>query len=156
MPSPMEVEDSGSNAKGDDNTVSLSDQLDGPQDDKVNGSEEEEEDVDMLLDAAGSEPKAKEEIRGWKELREQIKDDLLKAYREKNKMCTRANQLTILRNFMTLRIKQLGHINMSKEITRQWHEGEGVHFAHRICFLARHYQLSHQNARWRQGPFSVE
>ena len=65
MPSPVEVEDSGSNAKGDDNTVSLSDQLDGPQDDKVNGSEEEkEEDVDMLLDAAGSELKAKEEVYG--------------------------------------------------------------------------------------------
>src|SRR5216683_4265402 len=74
VPSPVEVEDSGSNAKGGNNASSLSDQLDGPQDDEANGSEEEE-DVDMLLDAAGSEPKAKEEIRGWKELREQIKDD---------------------------------------------------------------------------------
>ena len=143
VPSPVEVEDSGSDAKGGDDAASLSDQLDGLQDDKANESEEEEEDVDMLLDAVGSEPKAKEEVCGWTELRKQIKDDLLKAYRE-NKMCTWANQLTILRNFTTLHIKRLGHIDVSKEIARQWHEGEGVHFAHWIRFLACHYQLFEQ------------
>jgi hypothetical protein len=142
-PSPVEVEDSGSDAEGGNDAASLSDQLDSPQDDEANGSEEEEEDVDMLLDAAGSEPKAKEEVRGWNELREQIKDDILKAYRE-NKTRTRANQLTILRNFATLRIKGLGRIDASKDVARQWHEGEGVHFARRIRFLARHYQLFEQ------------
>jgi hypothetical protein len=68
VPSPVEVEDSGSITKGSNDTVSLSNQLDSPQDDKANGLEEEEEDVDMLLDAAGSEPKVKEEVHGWKEL----------------------------------------------------------------------------------------
>ncbi len=144
VPSPVEVEDSESNAEGGDDASSLSNQLDGPQDDEANGSEEEEEDVDMLLDAAGSELKAKEEICGWKELCKQIKDNLLKAYREKNKMCIRANQLTILRNFATLCIKQLGHIDTSKEIVWQWHKGEGIHFAHWIRFLACHYQLFEQ------------
>jgi hypothetical protein len=143
VPSPVEVEDSGSDTEGGDNAVSLSDQLNSPQDDEANGSEEEEEDVDMLLDAAGSEPKAKEEVHRWKELREQIKDDILKAYRE-NKMHTQANQLTILRNFATLRIKGLGRINASKDVARQWHKGEGVHFARQIRFLARHYQLFEQ------------
>ncbi len=59
MPSSVEVEDSESDAKGGNNASSLSNQLNGPQDDKANGSEEEEKNVDMLLDAAGSEPKAK-------------------------------------------------------------------------------------------------
>jgi hypothetical protein len=146
----VEVEDSGSDAKGGDDTASLSDQLDGSQDDEANESEEEEEDVDMLLNAIGSELKAKEEVRGWTELCEQIKDNLLRAYRE-NKMRTQANQLTILRNFATLCIKQLGHINASKEIAQQWHEGEGVHFAHWIHFLACHYQLFEQLPIEKQG-----
>jgi hypothetical protein len=137
VPSPVEVEDSGSDTEGGDDAASLSDQLDSPQDDEANGSEEEE-DVDMLLDAVGSELKAKEEVHGWKELRKQIKDDILKAYRE-NKMRTWANQLTILRNFATLRIKGLGCINASKDVMWQWHEGEGVHFACWIHFLACHY-----------------
>ena len=64
MPSSIEVEDSGSNAKGGNDIVSLSNQLDSPQDDEANSLEEEEEDVDILLDAAGSEPKAKEEVHG--------------------------------------------------------------------------------------------
>jgi len=150
VPSPVEVEDSGSDAKGGDNVASLSNQLDSPQDDEVNGSEEEEEDVDMLLDAVGSELKVKEEVCGWKELREQIKDNILKAYRE-NKMCTWVNQLTILRNFTTLHIKGLGCIDASKDVTWQWHEGEGVHFAHQICFLAHHYQLFEQLPIEKQG-----
>src|SRR6266851_6548890 len=125
VPSPVEVEDSESNAEGGDDASSLSNQLDGPQDDEANGSEEEEEDVDMLLDAAGSELKAKEEVYGWKELHEQIKDNLLKAYRE-NKTHTQVNQLTILRNFTTLHIKWLGCINVSKEIMQHWHKGKGI------------------------------
>jgi hypothetical protein len=149
VPSPVEVEDSGSDTEGGDDAASLSDQLDSLQDDKANGSEEEE-DVDMLLDAVGSELKAKEEVHGWKELRKQIKDDILKAYRE-NKMCTWANQLTILRNFATLRIKGLGHINASKDVMWQWHEGEGIHFACRIHFLACHYQLFEQLPIEKQG-----
>jgi hypothetical protein len=141
--SPVEVEDSGSDAES-GAAVSLNDQLDGPKDDEATGSEGEEEDVDLLLDAApGPEPKARDEVRGWEELREQIKEDLVEAYKG-NKTRTRANQLTILRNFATLRIKGLGRIDASNELARQWHEGTGVHFARRIRFLARHYQLFEQ------------
>ena len=54
------------------------------------------------------------------------------------------NKLTILRNFVTLRIKGMGHIAMSEDIAQQWHKGAGVHFAHRIRLLAHHYQLFEQ------------
>jgi len=79
--SPVEVEDSGSDAKSGD-TVSLNDQLDSPKDDEVTGSDGEEEDIDLLLDAVpGPELKVKDEIHGWEELRKQIKEDLLEAYK---------------------------------------------------------------------------
>ena len=53
--SPVEADDSRSNAKGGDNTVSLND-------DKAADSEGEEENVDRLLDVVGPDPKAKEEV----------------------------------------------------------------------------------------------
>jgi len=60
--SPVEVEDSGSDAESGD-AVSLNDQLNSPKDDEVTGSEGEKDDVDLLLDAAlGPEPKVKDEI----------------------------------------------------------------------------------------------
>ena len=150
VPSPVEVEDSGSDAESGD-AVSLNDQLDGPKDDEVTGSDGEEEDIDLLLDAVlGPELKAKDEIRGWEELHKQIKEDLLEAYKG-NKTRTRANQLTILRNFAMLHIKGLGRIDASKEIARQWHKGTGIHFTRRICFLARHYQLFEQLPIERRG-----
>jgi hypothetical protein len=69
----VEVEDSGSDAKSGD-AVSLNDQLDGPKDDEATGSEGEEEDVDLLLDAVlGPELKVRDEVRGWEELCGQIK-----------------------------------------------------------------------------------
>ena len=39
------------------------------------GSEGEEEDTDLLLDAVGAEPKVKDDVRSWEELCEQIKDN---------------------------------------------------------------------------------
>src|SRR5260370_39780072 len=51
------------------------------------------------------------------------------------------NKFLILRKFATLRIKGIGCIVVSQEITWQWHNGMGVHFARKIRFLARHYQL---------------
>jgi hypothetical protein len=120
--SPVEVDDSGSDAKGGDDAASLND-------DKARSSEGEEEDVDQLLDAVGPELKATDEVHGWEELREQIKEDLVKEHGTNKK---HMNQLTILRNFMTLRIKGLGRIAASEDIARQWHEGTGVHFARRI------------------------
>ena len=61
-----------------------------------------------------------------------------------NKTCTQVNQLTILRNFATLYIKGLGHIDASNELARQWYKGTGIHFACCIRFLACHYQLFEQ------------
>ena len=78
--SPVELVESGSDAEHGDDMASLNDQLDGPQDDDVDddtiSSEGEEEDTDLLLDAVVSEPKVKEDVRSWKELCKQLKDDL--------------------------------------------------------------------------------
>lgn len=57
---------------------------------------------------------------------------------------TQINQLMILRNFATLRIKGLGHMAVSEQIAQQWHEGWGIHFAHQIWGLARLYQRCKQ------------
>lgn len=103
-----------------------------------------------MLDAVGSEPKAKDEVRGWKELREQIKEDLIKGHRE-HKPLSYMNQLTILRNFANLRIKGVRRMAASEEIVRQWHESTGIHFARRIRFIARHYQLFEQLPAEKRG-----
>ena len=87
--------------------------------------------------------RAREEIRGWPELQEQIKEDQKMAQKQKASP-TRINQLMILRNFATLRIKGFGRMATSQEIARQWHEGKGVHFSHQIRILARHYQRFEQ------------
>ena len=76
-------------------------------------------------------------------LQEQIKDNQRKGHRER-KSLTHMNQLAILRNFVMLCIKGLRHIAASEEITWQWHEGRGIHFACQIRFVACHYQLFEQ------------
>ena len=76
--SPVEVDDNGSDAEGGDNAVSLND-------DEAADSEGEEEDIDRLLDVVGLELKAKDEVRMWEELYEQIKEDLIKEH-GKNKI----------------------------------------------------------------------
>ena len=96
-----------------------------------------------MLDAAGTEPKAKDEVRGWIELREQIKDDQWQGHRQ-NKSLTHMNQLSIVRNFATLRIKGMRRMAVSEAVAQQWHDGTGIHFARQIRFLARHYQLFEQ------------
>ena len=45
------------------------------EDDNATCLKGEEEDMDHMLDATGSEPKAKQDIRRWKELHKQIRDD---------------------------------------------------------------------------------
>jgi hypothetical protein len=120
--SPIEVDDSGSDTEGGDDAVSLND-------DEARSSEGEEDDVDQLLDAVVPEPKATDEVYRWEELHKQIKEDLVKEHGT-NKKCM--NQLTILRNFTTLHIKELRHIAISEDIMWQWHKGTGVHFTHRI------------------------
>ena len=70
------------------------------------------------------------EIRDWLTLRSQIKTDLKK--KAKSLSLPHINQLLILQNFATLRLKGLGRIAASKEIARQWHDkldGSSNHFA---------------------------
>ena len=83
------------------------------------------------------------EIRGWDELREQVKDDLAKGAKT-GLPFSRVNQLMLIRSFATLRLKGLGRIEASLEIARQWHEGEGKHLARKVRALAWHYQVFEQ------------
>ena len=57
---------------------------------------------------------------------------------------SQVNQLLILHNFATLRLKGYGKMEASLEIARQWHEGEGMHYARKVRALARHYQVFEQ------------
>jgi hypothetical protein len=141
--SPVELDESGSNGKQVDDTASVNDQLDGPQDDDMISSEGEEEDTDLLLDAVGAEPKVKDNVRSWEELHEQIKDDLWQGHREHTPH-SHMNKLMVLRNFTTLHIKGRACITTSEEVAWQFHEGAGVHFTCKIRFIARHYQLFEQ------------
>ena len=95
------------------------------------GSEGEEEDTDLLLDAMGAEPKAKDDVRSWEELHKQIKDDLWQGHRE-HAPHSHMNKLTVLRNFATLCIKGRARIAASKGVAQQFHKGAGVHFARKI------------------------
>ena len=61
------------------------------------------------------------------------------------------NQLLIIRNFATLRLKGLSHIEASVEIARQWHESEGIYFAWCVRALARHYQIFEQLPKENRG-----
>ena len=92
------------------------------------------------------------EIWDWLTLRSQIKTDLKK--KAKSLSLPHINQLLILQNFATLRLKGLGRIAASKEIARQWHDkldGSSDHFARRIRALARHYQIFEQLPKERRG-----
>jgi len=75
-------------------------------------------------------------------LRTQIKADLKK--NSKTLRLSRINQLMVLSNFATLRLKGVPCMQASMEIARQWHDGGGMHFARRIRALARHYQVFEQ------------
>ena len=99
------------------------------------GSDNEEDDINNMVEAIGSQPKAKKEICMWEELQEQIKSDLEEAHK-RHETLTHMNKLLILRNFAMLRIKGTGRIDISREIARQWHKGTGIHFTHQIWFLA--------------------
>ena len=64
---------------------------------------------------------------------------------------TQINQLMILRNFTTLRLKGLQRIVASKQIAEQWHKGRSIYFAHQIHELACHYQRFKQLPPEKQG-----
>ena len=135
--SPVGLDQGGSGSDGNDDIADPGGEEEG------NTSEREEDDMDDFMDASGTEPKAKDDIRSWEELREQLKSDMVERYK-KNESPTILNKLTILRNFATLRIKGVRRIAASEEIARQFHEGTGHHFARQIRALARHYQLFEQ------------
>ena len=88
----------------------------------------------------------KVEIRGWKELREQIKDDLKKSHGRGTLTVSNLNQLNILRNFATLVLKGYRWIPASLEIANHWHDAAepSPNFARRVRALARHYQTFEQ------------
>jgi len=81
-------------------------------------------------------------IRDWNMLHAQIKAGLKK--NSKILPLSHINQPMILSIFTTLCLKGVPHMQASVEITYQWHDGDGVHFAHWIHTLARHYQTFEQ------------
>jgi hypothetical protein len=91
-------------------------------------ADEEEELIDSVLSTSGVDARPKVEVRGWDILQEQIKDDIVHAHKKHTRLTT-INQLLLLRNFSTLRIKGVGRIAASWEIAQQWHKGKGTHFA---------------------------
>jgi hypothetical protein len=95
----------------------------------------EEDDMDTFMEASGSEPKVKEDICLWKELREQLKSDWLEGQKKKETP-THLNKLTILQNFATLHIKGVGCITTSEGIVWLWKDGVGVYFTRQIRFIA--------------------
>ena len=116
MPSPIGVSESGSTP--DDKTIDPSEKDDDwEDDDKEDGSKEggnkdgkkkddvdlkdEEDNTDSFMEAGGCEPKATEDICKWPDLRDQIKNDILKAHKDQ-KPLTHINQLLVLQNFATL------------------------------------------------------
>ncbi len=108
-------------------------------------ADNEEAMIDSVLGASHVDPKPKVDIRSWKDLWEQLKDNIVNTHKKHARLTT-MNQLFLLHNFATLQIKGVGRMAVSQEITQQWHEGEGegTHFAHQVHILARHYQVYEQ------------
>ena len=123
-------EDSGGDVGGSDLHIHASDM------NEEDATEEWEHELDEMVQHSPA------EIKDWKVLRAQIKQDLKK----KSKILTLSaiNRLMIVANFATLRLKGVSRITASEEIARQWHEGEGKYFARRVRALARHYQTFEQ------------
>ena len=109
---------------------------------------EAEEWEDELDDGLTGRPS---EIRDWNTLRTQIKADLKKKGR--TLPLSRINQLMLLSNFATLRLKGLSRMQASLEIAQQWHEGDGIWFARRVRALAHHYQVFEQLPHERRGGY---
>ena len=106
-------------------------------------AENEEEVIATVLHVNGADPGPKVDVRTWKDLREQLKDNITHAYKQHARL-TILNQLLLLHNFATLRMKGSGITVASQEITWQWHDGKGTYFARQIRILARHYQIHEQ------------
>ena len=87
--------------------------------------DEDIEDWEADLDEGVRGPES--HIHDWANLRKEIKDQLKK--KSKTLPLSQLNQLLIISNFATLRLKGVSRIQASLEIARQWHEGEGNWFA---------------------------
>ncbi|KAF9236630.1 hypothetical protein BU15DRAFT_76727 [Melanogaster broomeanus] len=87
-------------------------------DEALTGGEGETEDWEDELDDTIRGPTA--EIKDWKLLREQIKANLKNKH--KTLPLSQINQLMILSNFATLRLKGTSRITASTEIARQWED----------------------------------
>lgn len=103
---------------------------------------EPEGEVDDVMQAV-------DKIRGWEELRRQITADL--KGNDRSLPLSKVDQLLILRNFATLRLKGFKKIAASEHIAQQWHDGEGKYFARQVRRLARHYQAFEQLPEGRKG-----
>jgi hypothetical protein len=113
------------------------------------GGEDSEWEIEAEVCESITASDAKPDIRTWDILRDEIKKDLR---RKGNTLpLSNTNQLLILRNFATLRLKGFGIVKASCEIAQQWHEGTGTHFARRVRTLAKHYQLFEQLPDERRG-----
>jgi hypothetical protein len=104
--------------------------------------EEWEEELDEMLDGSGS-------PRSWKDLRQKCIQTLQKQH--KTLSHAQINQFVILRNFATLRIRGYGRIEASEQISLQWRDGAGTHFARQVRALARHYQIFETLPKERRG-----
>ena len=60
-------------------------------------ADEEEETIDAVLGASGADPKPINEIRDWKDLREQLKGDIVSAHKKRARLTT-THKLLLLRN----------------------------------------------------------
>jgi hypothetical protein len=80
-------------------------------------------------------------LRDWDEIRTEVKAELKK--NSSIMPLSRLNQLMIISNFATLRLKGVSRTQAEIEIARQWHHGKGKGdwFARQVRSLARHYQL---------------
>ncbi|KAJ3507789.1 hypothetical protein NMY22_g16822 [Coprinellus aureogranulatus] len=95
------------------------------------------------------------EVRGWDILRDEIKKTLTKKHRKLT--LVQINQLIILRNFATLRLKGLGRMQASRHIALEWNDdlhGSGEGFAQRVRALARHYQVYERLPDEKRGGYS--
>ena len=64
------------------------------------GVADDEEVIKSMLSASGADL-SKVEVKSWKDLQEQLKDDIVNAHK-KRAMLTTINQLLLLHNFATL------------------------------------------------------
>ena len=126
---------------------------DSDSDSETPGAEEEcepwEEEMEDLVTGERTQL-APGDIRSWRELRDQIKNDL---NWNRHTSIKQLNQLIILRNFTTLILKGYGWIEASFEIANVWHDAiePSPYFARRVQALARYYQVFENLPQERRG-----